>query len=377
MHPVPLPPPIWVNSYSALNAMLTDLGRCCQVAVDTESNSLFVYREQVCLIQFSTVDIDYLVDPFALTELGPVGPVFANPNLEKIFHAAEYDIIGLKRDYHFTFANLFDTMAASRILGRPAVGLGSMIESEFEITLNKHYQRANWGQRPLTPQMIDYARMDTHFLLALRDRLEAELRSAGRWELALEDFRRLCDTTIPVNNHTCEADGFWRLSGAQDLEPRKAAVLRELFQYRDNMAQTSNQPPFRILGNDALLQVAQTVPRFMEELHLLPGMSARQVNRHGRQLLEAVQRGLLARPLRRPPQPRQDERLLGRLEKLRRWRKVLGQEWHVESDVILPRDVLQVIAEVNPASLPALETAMSSTPWRFATFGAQILAVLK
>jgi len=119
------------------------------------------------------------------------------------------------------------------------------------------------------------------------------------------------------------------------------------------------------------------VPRFMEELHLLPGMSARQVNRHGRQLLEAVQRGLLARPLRRPPQPRQDERLLGRLEKLRRWRKGLGQEWHVESDVILPRDVLQVIAEVNPASLPALETAMSSTPWRFATFGAQILAVLK
>jgi ribonuclease D len=83
-----------------------------------------VYQEQVCLIQFSTGDTDYLVDPLALTDLTPLSPIFADPKIEKIFHAAEYDIICLKRDFGYKFANIFDTMVASRVLGKQAVGLG-------------------------------------------------------------------------------------------------------------------------------------------------------------------------------------------------------------------------------------------------------------
>src|SRR5450756_1232142 len=121
-----LPDPIWVDNAAQLEAMLQALLAQPIVAVDTESNSLYAYRERVCLIQFSIPKEDYLVDPLAGLDLSPLGTLFANLQIEKIFHAAEYDVICLRRDFGFTFTNLFDTMIAGRVLGRTAVGLASM-----------------------------------------------------------------------------------------------------------------------------------------------------------------------------------------------------------------------------------------------------------
>ena len=146
------------------------------LAVDTESNSLFAYREQVCLIQFSTPEADYLVDPLTLSDLSPLGPIFADTRIQKVFHAAEYDLLCLKRDFGFNFNNLFDTMLAARILGRKEVGLGSILEEEFDLQVDKRHQRANWGQRPLPGYLLDYARQDTHFLIPVRDMLEGQLK---------------------------------------------------------------------------------------------------------------------------------------------------------------------------------------------------------
>ena len=92
--------------------MVPELRRCTHLAVDTKSNGLYAYQEQVCLLQFSTSDTDYLVDPLALFDLSGLEPIFEDPGIEKIFHAAEYDILCLKRDFGFHFANLFDTMLA-------------------------------------------------------------------------------------------------------------------------------------------------------------------------------------------------------------------------------------------------------------------------
>src|SRR5512133_1809833 len=130
-----LKPPMWVNREPAFRQMVEKLAGFPSLSVDTESNSLHAYQEQVCLIQFSTADVDYLVDPLALPDLSLLGPILANPQIEKIFHAAEYDLICLRRDFNFQFANIFDTMVAARVLGRPAVGLGSLLEAEFGISV--------------------------------------------------------------------------------------------------------------------------------------------------------------------------------------------------------------------------------------------------
>src|SRR5476651_2107398 len=103
-----LPPPILVADEDSLGRLVRDLAAHPVVAVDTESNSLHAYRERVCLIQFSTPVADYIVDPIKLADLSALAPLFANPDQQKVFHAAEYDLVCLKRDYHFQFANIFD-----------------------------------------------------------------------------------------------------------------------------------------------------------------------------------------------------------------------------------------------------------------------------
>src|SRR5258706_12309828 len=131
------------------------------IAIDTESNCLYAYREEVCLIQISTRDQDWLIDPLALKDLSPLGSLMADPDIETVFHAAEYDMMYMKRDYGFTFRNLFDTMFAARIVGLKTFGLGSLLETYFELQVDKRYQRADWSLRPIPAEQLHYAQMDT------------------------------------------------------------------------------------------------------------------------------------------------------------------------------------------------------------------------
>jgi ribonuclease D len=186
----------------------------------------------------------------------------------------------LKRDYGFQFANLFDTMVAARTLGWPQLGLGSLLEAHFGVTLNKRFQRADWGQRPLTPELLDYARFDTHFLLALSDKLAAELAAAGRTEEAYEEFERLQSVAaLPANG--ANPNAFWRVNGARDLNPAQAAILRELFLYRERQAERADRPPFKVMSDQTLLEIARLAPQAPLDLESLPGMTPQQIRRHG------------------------------------------------------------------------------------------------
>lgn len=348
------------------------------IAVDTESNSLYAYREQVCLIQFSTTSSDYLLDPLALDDLSPLGRIFSDEKIEKVFHAAEYDLICLKRDFGFQCTNLFDTMVAASALGREAVGLGDILEAEFGVQMEKQHQRANWGERPLSPQLLAYARLDTHYLIPLRHRLKAELETMGRWPLAAEEFRRICLTSSRDHNPIIKSveETVWRIRGAMDLEPRQAALLLELCRYRDQVAAALDRPLFKVIGDATLLAVACANPQNLQDLQALPGMSQRQIQRHGRNLLRALQRGRKAAPIYPPRSPKPDERFLSRLESLRKWRKKAADEWRVKSDIILSRDKMFTIAAQNPQNWDELAELMAELPWRLEHFGEQILEAI-
>jgi ribonuclease D len=376
MNDVPMNAPIWVARPVDLAQMVRDLAHQPILAVDTEANSLHAFREQVCLIQFSTFNSDYLLDPLALPDLSMLGPIFANPEIEKIFHAAEYDIIGMKRDFDFEFNNLFDTMVAGRILGRPAVGLASMLEAEFGIVLDKRYQRANWGQRPLPPALLAYARLDTHYLIGLRNSLKESLMASGRWPLAQEDFYRLTLTPAGPHNDT-EEEGCWRVAGNQHLSPQQNAVLMELCNYRNRQAELADLPLFKVLSNTTLLQIAIYLPNSIEELYNIEDLSGRLIERHGQGLLSAVRRGMRAAPLSRPTHERPNDAYLLRLDQLRTWRKLTARNMEVESDVILPRDLLEAIALSNPHTLEQLAEIMRDIPWRFERFGEDILRTIR
>lgn len=347
------------------------------LAVDTESNSLYAYREQVCLIQFSTCRHDHLIDPLVLNDLSPLAPLFNDPTIEKVFHAAEYDLQCLKRDFGFSFSNLFDTMVAARVLGRKEVGLGALLKTEFDIRQDKRNQRANWGQRPLPPELLDYACMDTHYLIPLRNRLREQLAQCDLLPLAYEDFNR--QSAIKINeSDTLESKPVdpWRISGAHDLKPQQAAVLLEICRYRDQEARSLNRPLFKVINDSTLFAIASKSPRNLEELKQLPGMSAWQLKHHGYRLLAAVRRGLKARPEYPPRFSRSNDGLIKRLDALRNWRKKIARKMGVASDVVLPRDLMLSVAERNPHDLKELTEILSETPWRLNHFGDQILEAL-
>jgi len=368
----PLPPPDWIATPATLDKLAGELSRQPRLAVDTESNSLHAYREQVCLIQFSTPERDYLLDPLKLDDLSPLAPIFADLRIEKIFHAAEYDIITLKRDFGFSFANIFDTMQAARILGYKQVGLDSILAEKFGVVVDKRYQKANWGQRPLSPDELNYARLDTHYLLELRDLLQAELEEVDRWRLAREEFGRICQ----VNGHANGCAAWQRVRGTQEFTDRELAILQELCRWREGQAKRMNRPLFKVISNKTLVNIAQVKPQGYEHLEAA-GLTSRQINLFASDILTAVRRGMQARPVQRPSVLRPDEAFLRRLDALRQWRKSAAKKLGVESDVVLPRPFMQIIAEKNPKNLEKLAALMPDSPWRLEEYGAKILELLE
>lgn len=366
-------PPVWVDTKQSLQQMVDDLAAQPRVAVDTESNSLHAFREQVCLLQFSSAKADYLVDPLKLTDLSILAPIFSNQKIEKIFHAAEYDLICLRRDFGFSFASLFDTMHAARVLGYPAVGLDKLLGDKFGIKMDKRHQKANWAARPLRKEQIHYARLDTHYLSELRDILEGELREKGRLHFALEDFRRACS----LDEHKPRANGgSWeRFSKRKDLSLRELTIISHLCKWRDHEAEKLNRPPYKVMMDDVLVEMAKNPPEKKVDLSAV-GLSEKQIRLWGNVVLQAVQAGVEAPLVQRKQIERKNDAVLGRLEKLKAWRKRVGGEMKVESDVILPKPYLTMLSENPPKSLDELRTMMKDTPSRVDEFGAQILRTL-
>src|SRR5215216_1976992 len=329
-----LSPPIWIDHQTSFEKMVADLSMHSRLAVDTESNSLHAYREQVCLIQFSTPKSDYILDPFVLDNLRALAPLFRHPKIEKIFHAAEYDLICLKRDFGFEFANLFDTMYAARVLGYSFVGLDNMLSEKLDIKVDKRHQKADWAARPLTPSQIDYARFDTHYLFRLRDILEKELEEKGRLQLAREDFARACKVEMPKGK--VNGTSWKRFSARKDVSTRELTILSELCVFRDQIAEQMNRPAFKVVDDEMLLTIARNLPEKDVDLAGI-GLSAKQIRLWGDDILAATRRGVEAPLVTREQIIRPNEAILKRLEKLKNWRKLVAKETGVESDVILPK----------------------------------------
>ena len=373
MTPQTLPPPVWVDKPNTYDQMVADISAQPRIAVDTESNSLHAFRERVCLIQFSTPKKDYVVDPLVIQDLSALAPLFASPKIEKIFHAAEYDLICLRRDFGFDFANLFDTMQAARILGYQFVGLDNILGEKYGFKMDKRHQKADWGARPLTTAQINYARFDTHFLFQLRDLLEGELREKGRWELALEDFALACDVNEPKEK--INGSSWKRFSARKDVNPRELTILSELCVCRDGIAEKLDRPPFKVVSDDMLLDIARNLPEKDVDLAGI-GMSSRQIHLWGREILTAMKRGVESPLVKREQAKRPSDAVLRRLEKLKSWRKKVAKELAVESDIVLPKMYVGVLAENPPKSLNELETMMSETPTRFKQYGTQIYSLI-
>ena len=344
------------------------------LAIDTEANSLFAYQEQVCLIQISTETKDYIVDPLPLEDLTHLGMIFKNPEIEKVFHASEYDILIMNDDFNFEFNNLFDTMLAAQILGREKLGLDTLLEEIVGVKVNKKHQRANWGKRPLPNDMLQYAQMDTHYLIKIRQALAAELKEKGFTSIAAEDFKLACRVhRQPKEENVASC---WRITGARKLPPQKAAVLAKLCEYREDVAKKRNLPVFKVLSAKTLLLLAEESPTSVNQLLRLNIPGGKALQRHADGLVDAIKNGLTSKPERPPRKEKLDDSYLAREKALRDWRKVKARKMNVNSAVVLPREIMYNLISQNPKTHPELARVLKEVPWRLERFGDDILSVL-
>jgi ribonuclease D len=347
-----------------------------RLAIDLEANSMFAYRERVCLIQISTPVADYIIDPIPGFDLSGLGTLLADPSVEKIFHAAEYDLILVKRDYGWELNNLFDTMWAARILGYPQIGLASLLDQFYGVKMSKRYQKANWCHRPLSTAELSYAQNDTHYLLSLRDRLAYELVQRDCTAEAREIFEEQSRVRLPNNGF--DPQGFWNLNGVYDLNPAQQTALQALYLFRDQEARRRDAPHFKVLNDRTLLELATTLPAHQDDLLSIHGMSPGQRHRYGRRVLDVIAKSrqdTLSPPPKRGPRP--PDEILARFDKLHHWRKKRAQARGVESDVIVSRDALWAIANLDPQNKEELANLGVLGPWRLETYGREILQLIK
>lgn len=348
------------------------------VAVDTESDSLYSYFEKVCLLQITAGDTDYIVDPLSV-DITPMESVFASDGIEKIFHAAEYDIMTLRRDYGFQFNHIFDTMIAARILGWPKYGLGHILQTVFQVKPDKKFQQYNWGQRPLSPQSLRYAQMDTHYLAPLRAIQFEELKAANRLEEAVAAFKRM--TLAKTLPKTFDPLDFWRIKGARLLSPAQQSTLQALFVFRDEIARRLDRPPFKVLNDNVLYDLVVECPQTIIELKKSKGLSVSLLAQYGPQMLALLRashpEGAPAHSQSRWSERELDEDESIRYEHLRNWRNHLAETRGVEPGVILSNNVLKAIAKANPHSITQLKEEAILGNWQYQTYAAALIDELK
>jgi ribonuclease D len=340
---------IWELGFGVLRRVITSTRQLAdlikeiephdRVAVDTEADSLHCYHEKLCLLQISTPQTDAIVDPLADIDLTPLRAVLGPKEI--VLHGADYDLRLLRRNLNFIPRQIFDTVIAARMIGLREFSLAALVQQHFGIELAKGSQKANWARRPLSARMAEYAINDTRYLLPLAERFEAELNSRGR----MEWFRQSCQRALELAaiDRERDLDEAWRISGAGALRDRAAAVLRELWNWREREAEAADRPPFHILQNRELLESA---------VKFAAGESADYKHfsdRRRREFRLAGERGMQLPerewPVRRRRSgTRATAEVVKRIEQLRRNRDHAANDLQIEPSFIAPRATLEAIA---------------------------------
>jgi ribonuclease D len=364
----------WIDTQEAFDRALADVAAQSIVAVDTEADSLHSYFDKVCLIQISTAGEDYVIDPLRKIDLAAFGRVLADPGITKILHGADYDLRILNRDFGFTVANLIDTMIVAQLLGYEAFGLAALLERHFGLKVDKVHQRADWSMRPLKPDMLDYAATDTRHLIALAAKLREEAEALGRWEWAVEEFGRL-ETIRFREREEDDPEPFRRLKGINAFDRRSLAVARALHMWRDVLARKADRPPFKIIGNDVLIELAKTKVATQQALDSVKILSQYHRNRYSRDLLR-VSREALELPESELPEKlesrpwNRDKELEKRIDRMKAARDKVAKELKIDSSVLAPRHILTAVATIGSLDVPAMRE------WQKRVVGAALLAAL-
>lgn len=371
----------YITTESEVGELATALRETPLFAADTEAAGYHRYHDRICLLQISTREQTYLVDTLTVNDLSALAPVFAEAGREVVLHDADYDLRLLARDHDIRIGGLFDTKLAAQLLGELAFGLGALVEKHLDLRLDKKYQRADWAQRPLPPEMLSYAAEDTRHLPELRDRLKSALESAGRLHWAVEEFELREHTRWDAS--LTNGEGYMRIKNTRDLNPRQMAALRELYEWREGLAERRDVATFRVVGNEILIAAARALPLDGRALAQTQGVPGSIADRYGSEMLAAIARALELDeddlPLRQrgPRRPPPDATFDETVDRLKKVRDAAATRLELERGFLMPRQQLEAIARQLPRTEAQLLDVPDMRRWQVEALGTDLLKVLK
>ena len=369
----------FVHTAERLAEIAGCLSTAPMVAVDVESNGFFRYRERICLVQLAAAEGAWIVDPLAIEDLQPLGELLADGSVQKLFHAAGNDIRSFHRDWGFEVTNLFDTSIAAAFVGLRQLGMQTVLKEYAGVELDKPkgLQRSDWSLRPLGAEALDYAASDVLHLASARDSLVERLLEMSRLEWVLEECKRLEKVRYTAPDRDM---AFLSTKGSHQFDGAALAVLRWLYEFREQEAQRLDRPPFRVFSDAALVQLSEEP---LAELVSVKGLGRYAYPPRSRGLRQAIDRGLASEPVKRPERertsapltPEERKREEGRLHGLKTWRSQLAQELGLNPGLLWPVASLERLAR-RPASFEAEINGPEVRHWQRVEFGPLMQAVL-
>ena len=369
---------LYLDKPEAVGRFLDEISDVKEIALDTEGASFHRFLDRIYLLQISTRDRSAIIDPLPIGSPAKLGDLLQSKAVEVVFHDADYDLRLLHQDYGWHATNIFDTRVSAQLLGIKAFGLGALVEQYFGDKLDKKHQRADWSMRPLSPDMLEYAAQDTRFLLQLKDHMKGELNRRGRLQWAQEEFARLEGTRWEAEE---SMEGFLRLKGARDLSRRELAVLREVANWRDTVAAQLDRATFRVMGNEALFELARRTPRSVSELGAIKGMPRGILDRAGSDIVAAVRRGSEVPEAELPKFPKgqrwnKDRDFDDRVARLKSVRDAAAARLELDPGVLCSRERLENIARSGAKSVEELAAVPDLRRWQIEEMGAGFITAL-
>ncbi len=347
------------------------------VAVDAERASGYRYGQRAYLVQLRRAGSGTaLIDPVGCPDLSGLGE--ALEGVEWVLHAATQDLPCL-REIGMVPTRLFDTELAGRLAGFPRVGLGAMVESVLGFVLEKGHSAVDWSTRPLPEPWLRYAALDVELLVDLRDALEKELDRQGKLEWARQEF----DAIASAPPAEPRKDPWRRTSGMHKVRRRRQlAVVRELWETRDRIAQRRDVSPGKVLGDGAIVEAALGLPANVHALSALNGFGHRMGRRQLEQWQAAVDRAKAlpdsalpqpGQPVTGPPPPRawadKDPTAAARLSAARAGVSALAERYNLPQENLITPDTVRRVCWEPPraADAEAVAAALSgygARPWQ-------------
>ena len=345
------------------------------VAVDAERASGFRYSQRAYLIQIRRQDSGtHLIDPTGLTSLQPLQDALAG--VDWILHAASQDLVCLAEAGLTPTGQLFDTELAGRLLGRHRVGLGTLLHTDLGYILAKEHSAADWSTRPLPESWLVYAALDVEFLLELWDVMSTELKATGKYEWALQEFDHVRLNTLPI----VRTDPWRRTSGMHALKkPGQLAIVRSLWQARDDLATRLDIAPGRVLPDSSIIALASTSMDSQTRIESLPALRTRQVRRYLEVWVGAIEQALaldskeyppVKLPQSGPPNPRnwavRSPQAWSRLEFAKARISELAESLGMPPENLISPDAIRRTMWEPPAmtDMSLLLTALKVRPWQ-------------